>query len=107
MKATSEESKKALIKSWLDKEAVPIEQAVFGAGSSQSLFNKILMFFVQRPLVRLWSDLVLLFVSLSLTSISHMRFSTAQYIFGLLYFAKKILLYLEELGKDEIEGGEL
>ena len=81
MEATSEDSKKALIKSWLDKEAVPIDQAEFGTGSSKSLVNKIFSFFVQRPMA----------------------------IFGLLYFVKKLLLYLEELGKDEIEGegGEL
>lgn len=79
MKATSEESKKALIKSWLDKEAVPYGQAKFGTGSSQSPLMKVVMFFVQRPV----------------------------YIFGLYYIIKTAWKYLDELGKDEIEGGEL
>ena len=79
MKASSEDSKKALINSWLETESVPIEQATLGKGSSQSLLMKVVMFFAQRPL----------------------------YVFGLLYFAKRILKYLEELGTEEIEGGEL
>jgi hypothetical protein len=79
MKATSEDSKKALIKSWLDKQAVPIEQAQFGAGSSQSPLMKVVMFFLSRPV----------------------------YLFGLYYLVKQAVKYLEELGRDEIEGGEL
>ena len=40
MKATDEESKKALIESWWEAEAVPIDQAEFGAGTSQSLIDE-------------------------------------------------------------------
>lgn len=79
MKATSEDAKKALIKSWLEKEAVPIDQAEFGAGSSQNPLMKVFMFFASRPM----------------------------YIFGLYYIIKQAFKYLEELGKDELEGGEL
>ncbi|KAL7552197.1 hypothetical protein ACHAWF_015414 [Thalassiosira exigua] len=80
MQAGTNASKKALIQSWLDKEAVPIDQAVFtGAGGSGNLLGKVLKFFATRPI----------------------------YLFGMLYFLKRFLRYLEELGKDEIEGQEL
>lgn len=79
MKATDEDSKKALIQSWLGKEAVPIDEAVFGTETSQSLLMKIVMYFVNRPV----------------------------HAFGLYYLIKQGLKYLDELGRDEIEGGEL
>lgn len=79
MKATDEESKKALVKSWLEKESVPIDQAEFNTGMSRGPLMKALMFFVNRPV----------------------------YIFGLYYLIKQGLKYLDELGQDEIEGGEL
>ena len=79
MKATDEESKKALIKSWLEKEAVPIDELEFGTGQSQTLLKKVFMFFVNRPV----------------------------YVFGLYYLIKQGLKYLDELGRDEIEEGEL
>ncbi|KAL7543317.1 hypothetical protein ACHAXR_012644 [Thalassiosira sp. AJA248-18] len=78
METTSDASKKALIQSWLSKEAVPIDEAVLGSGGggSDNLLVKIVKYFASNPM----------------------------YIFGLLYFAKQFLRYLEELGKDEIEG---
>ena len=78
MGASSDESKKALVQSWMAKEAVPLDQAVFGSGGdgSDSLIVKAFKHILTRP----------------------------AYIFGLLYFAKQLLLYLERLGKDEIEG---
>lgn len=79
MKATDEGSKKALIQSWLEKEAVPIDEAEFGTGAHQSLLMKVVMYFVHRPV----------------------------HVFGLYYLIKQGLKYLEELGSDEIEGGEL
>eukprot|EP00985_Skeletonema_marinoi_P004136 scaffold1811_cov137-Skeletonema_marinoi.AAC.7 len=79
MKVTDEESKKALVKSWLEKEAVPIDQAEFNTGMSRGPLMKALMFFVNRPV----------------------------YIFGLYYLIKQGLKYLDELGQDESEGGEL
>mmetsp|Transcript_24495 Transcript_24495/g.35074 ORF Transcript_24495/g.35074 Transcript_24495/m.35074 type:complete len:222 (+) Transcript_24495:71-736(+) len=79
MKATDEESKKALIQSWLEKKAVPIDQAQFGTDTSQSLLMKVVMYFVNRPV----------------------------HAFGLYYLIKQGLKYLDELGRDEIEGGEL
>ncbi len=79
MKATDEDSKRALIQSWLEKESVPIDQAEFGTETSQSLLNKVIMYFVHRPV----------------------------HIFGLYYLIKQGLKYLDELGRDEIEGGEL
>mmetsp|Transcript_28840 Transcript_28840/g.47248 ORF Transcript_28840/g.47248 Transcript_28840/m.47248 type:complete len:208 (-) Transcript_28840:71-694(-) len=78
MKASSEESKKALIASWLSKEAVPIDQAVLGGGGgggSDNLLVKIFKYFLTRP----------------------------THIFGLIYFIKQLLRYLEEQGKDGIE----
>lgn len=78
MRATNDESKKkALIETWKSKEAVPINQAVFGTGrSSDSLLLKAFKYIASNPM----------------------------YIFGILYFVKKFLRYLEELGRDEIEG---
>ena len=78
MKATTDEAKKDLIQSWLEKEAVPLDEAEFGTGSSQSLMMKVFMFFVNRPV----------------------------WIVGLYYMMKKGIEYLDELGReDEIEGG--
>jgi len=72
----SDDSKKAVIESWIAKEAVPIDQAVFGGESgSENLLVKLIKFLATKP----------------------------AYIFGLLYFVKKFMLYLEEMGKGEIE----
>lgn len=75
---SSEAKKKALIQSWLSKEAVPIDQAVFsgGGGGSGNILVRIFMFFATRP----------------------------AYVFGLLFFLKKFLRYLDNLGQEEIEG---
>ena len=78
-----EEPARALLQTWLAKEAVPISQAVLGANKNEGGWAfKILMFFARKPM----------------------------YIFGLIYFVKKILAYLEELGKEEdgviVEGGD-
>ena len=76
MQATTEESKKALIQTWLSKDAVPVEEAVFSSGGgSRNIFVKIFMMFARNP----------------------------AYIFGTIYFIKQFLRYLERLGKDEIE----
>ena len=80
MKADTEESKKALIQSWLSKEAVPIEEAVFGtAGGDDSLLMWAFKKIATNPV----------------------------YLIGMWYLLKKLLKHLEELGKDEIEGNEL
>mmetsp|Transcript_33194 Transcript_33194/g.69854 ORF Transcript_33194/g.69854 Transcript_33194/m.69854 type:complete len:221 (+) Transcript_33194:113-775(+) len=74
MEASSDASKKALIQSWLSKEAVPIDQAILSSGGSDSnLIMKIFMFFAKRP----------------------------TYLFGVLYFVKQLMRYLEEVGKGE------
>ena len=50
MQATNDESKKALVQSWLSKEAVPIEQAVLGqGGGADNLLVKVLKYIIQRP----------------------------------------------------------
>ena len=70
--SNSDESKKALVQTWLSKEAVPIEQAVFSSGASDNLLVQIVSFIAKRP----------------------------AYIFGLLYFVKALLRWLEEMGKE-------
>lgn len=69
---SSEASKKALVQTWVSKEAVPVENAVFGGGGSDNVLVKIFMYIIKRP----------------------------TFIFGLLYFIKRFLLYLERLGND-------
>lgn len=77
--ADTEASKKALVQSWLAKEAVPVDQAVFStAETNDNLLVKVIKFFATRPI----------------------------YIVGCWYLLKKFLKYLEELGKDEIEDGK-
>jgi len=79
MQTTSDESKKELVASWLAKEAVPIDQAVFTSDDSEGFLVKAVKYFAQRP----------------------------AYIFGLMYMIKQLLKYLEELGKDDgIENGK-
>ena len=75
MQARTDESQKALLESWLSKEAVPVEQAVLGAGGGGpgGWLGAILTFFARRPM----------------------------YLFGLLYFAKRLLRYLEQQGRDD------
>lgn len=73
MQVSSDASKKALIQSWLAKEAVPVDQAVFSSGGSENIFMKILKYFMKNPM----------------------------YIFGMIYLIKQFLRYLEALGKDE------
>ena len=69
---SSAASKKALVQTWISKEAVPVENAVFGGGGSDNVLVKIFMYIIKRP----------------------------TFIFGLLYFIKRFLLYLERLGND-------
>mmetsp|Transcript_9507 Transcript_9507/g.19707 ORF Transcript_9507/g.19707 Transcript_9507/m.19707 type:complete len:244 (-) Transcript_9507:314-1045(-) len=77
MQATNESSKNELLQSWLEKEAVPIEQAVLGAGGGGegSLLYQITMFFMRRP----------------------------AYMLGLYYFGRRFLKYLERLGSEDDE----
>lgn len=72
-----DESKKALVRTWLSKEAVPVEQAVIGGGggSDGGFLAKIFRQFLTNPV----------------------------YMVGLFYFVKKLLRYLEQLGKEAIE----
>lgn len=74
----SDASQKALVQSWIEKEAVPIDQAVFGGGATKSFIVKAFMHIAKNP----------------------------AYIFGIIYFVKQFLRYLEQLGKgdSEIEG---
>lgn len=78
MQATSKESKKAVLESWKSSDAVPVEQAVFSSGSN-SWLGSLLMFVAKNPV----------------------------YLFGMLYFAKKLFRYLEKLGEDEDGKSEL
>ena len=74
MQATSVESKKALLQSWKSTDAVPIEQAVFSSASG-SWLGSLLMFVAKNPV----------------------------YLFGVLYFVKRFLKYVEKLGEEESE----
>ena len=50
MQATNDESKKALVSTWLSKDAIPIEQAVLGqGGGGDNLLVKVLKYIIQRP----------------------------------------------------------
>jgi len=74
MQATNDESKKALVQSWLSKEAVPVEQAVLGqGGGADNLLVKVLKYIIQRP----------------------------AYMVACFYFIKRFLKILEEIGMDE------
>ncbi len=77
--SNSDETKKALVQTWLSKEAVPVEQAVFSSGSSDNLLVKIVSFIAKRP----------------------------AYIFAFIYFFKQLMRWLEEMGKDGDGEGEL
>mmetsp|Transcript_11838 Transcript_11838/g.26034 ORF Transcript_11838/g.26034 Transcript_11838/m.26034 type:complete len:229 (+) Transcript_11838:137-823(+) len=82
MQASNPTSKKELLQTWLTTEAVPIDDAVMGAsnggGGVGSWIGSILMFFARKPM----------------------------YLFGLLYFAKQGLRYLERLGQEEEGEGD-
>ena len=73
MQATTDESKRALLERWKSAEAVPIDQAVFSSGSNTGLIGSIFMFIAKNPV----------------------------YLFGMLYFFKRFLRYLERLGEDD------
>ncbi|KAL7472138.1 hypothetical protein ACHAXS_012494 [Conticribra weissflogii] len=75
MQATNESARTALLQSWLEKEAVPIERAVLGTGGGGegNLLYQIIMFFMRRP----------------------------AYMLGLYYFGKRFLKYLERLGSED------
>ncbi|KAL3777728.1 hypothetical protein HJC23_009200 [Cyclotella cryptica] len=80
IQATTDEAKLALLESWKAAEAVPIEQAVFASGGSNSWLGSIFLFFARNPV----------------------------FMIGMFYFVKRSLRYLEELGKTDegIEGGK-
>ena len=74
MQASSDDSRKALLQSWLTKEAVPIDQAVLVDEATGGLLAKAFFFIAKRP----------------------------QYLIAIFYFGKRFLHYLETLGKEEI-----
>lgn len=69
------ENYKALIDSWKETEAVPIEDAKFHEGQGGGLFLRIVGYFMKNPM----------------------------YIFAVMYFYKQIMKKLEERGR-EVEG---
>ena len=71
-----EEARRELVRSWIAKEAVPLDQAVFGGGVS--LAARAFQFVLSRPIV----------------------------LFGVMYSVNQGLRYLMELmrGKDDAEG---
>ena len=73
---------KEVIQKWKSIEAVPIEEADLSSGAGQGGIGAIVTFLLRNPI----------------------------YIFGLLYFARRALAYLQEMGRDDDEeqgGGEL
>lgn len=76
MEASTDEAKKELVESWKAKEAVPIEQAVFGAGGPSGLMS-VVQFFAKNPL----------------------------YIVGGWYLFKRLMRYLEALGSEDDDEG--
>jgi hypothetical protein len=75
MQAGSDESRKALFRSWLSKEAVPLDQAVLvDDDTGGGLLWKAFMYVARRP----------------------------QFIIAVFYLARRFLKQMETLGKDEI-----
>mmetsp|Transcript_10471 Transcript_10471/g.14032 ORF Transcript_10471/g.14032 Transcript_10471/m.14032 type:complete len:230 (+) Transcript_10471:67-756(+) len=70
---------KELVSLWKSKEAVPFDRAVFNGGQSGFSIRKVIMFFLSNPV----------------------------YIVGMLYFAKKGMKYLADLGEEDEDEEEL
>jgi len=69
---------KEIIQKWKSIEAVPIEEATFSSAAGPTGIGAVVVFLLRNPI----------------------------FIFGILYFARRALAYLQEMGKDgENQGG--
>ena len=77
MSAGGDDAKqKEIIQKWRSIEAVPIEEADLSSGAGPGGIGAVVTFLLRNPI----------------------------YIFGLLYFARRALAYLQEMGRDDEEG---
>mmetsp|Transcript_26268 Transcript_26268/g.55869 ORF Transcript_26268/g.55869 Transcript_26268/m.55869 type:complete len:205 (+) Transcript_26268:390-1004(+) len=70
-------SKKALVQSWISKEALPVDQAVLST-DADNILVKLVKHILTRP----------------------------AYIFGIIFLVKRFLQFLEEMGKEGSEEGK-